>query len=783
MANASPTVPEQPEEVTGIVLQRALRRNIMAGCLGWMFFGLVSGAFLTRFGEMLGLSKFQFGLLGALPMVVFPARLIASLMVERLGHRKRFFTATFAVSRALWLLVVLLPFVVSPAQPGLRAVLFLGLLLVSNSLMAMGIPVWLSWIGDLVPEDQRGRFWARRNAICSAAPVVPMLLFSFLFDHLRAQGQELWAYVIIFGLAVAVGEIDLWLHYKIPEPRMKRVAGRPTLRRLLGEPLRQPNFRRFLTYVGITTFSSMFLGHFSMLYLFGAFKDVTVRVPLGVVTLELKTFGFLAAMGLLNVTVGLLLSRTWGFLIDRFGNKPLLRLLTLILVPLPLPWLFITPEHPFAATIPIFLIGSVVYTAKNYLITNLLYAISPRENRTMYAAVHGVVFSIFGALSPIIAGLIMQNCEGFATTLAGLRVEAFHILCFVTVGVRVVEQYVLAGFREPKSASATTLVRRLVQANPFAVLPRAFSLASSVAPSRRARVVRRLGETGSQLVTRELVELLDDPNPDVRQEAAMALGHTRDHGAVEPLVEHLRHDDAETRRQAAWALGHIGSESAVHRLTELLADPYPHVRSAAALALGEIGGRAAGDVLLDLLTTRQEPLEFASAATALGLLGRAEALAPILARLEHAEQPVFRRQLAVAVGDLLGRAHSFYSYLDGELKVRGKRALRSLRALSRLLKRNGAAELDVAEVECMLLQVEEDYVAGAWESCARYLGELATRLAALAGDEAFDPGLPGQLIQWLAGLEAWPTDEMGHERCALGLFALERLAARLKPVS
>lgn len=779
MAGAARAHQDEPAEVTGIALERALRRNIVAGCLGWTFFGLVSGAFLTRFGQMLGLTKFQFGLLGALPMIVFPARLFASLLVERLGRRKQFFTATFAASRAVWLLVVLIPFVISPDRLGLRAGVFLGLLLVSNTLLAMGIPAWLSWLGDLVPADRRGRFWARRNALASAAPVLPMLVLSLMFDHMRAQGQELWAYVIIFGFAVVVGQIDLWIHYKIPEPKMHRVEGTPTLRRLVGEPLRQPNFRRFLYYVGVTTFSTMFLGHFSMLYLFKVFEGVVVVVPLGFATVHLKTFGFLAAIGVVNVALGVLLSFAWGYLIDRFGNKPLLRLLTLILVPLPLAWLFITPAHPFAATIPVFLIARIVYTAKQYMVINVLYALSPRANRTMYAAVHGVVFSIFGALSPILAGLIMQNLEGFETTLAGLHVGAFHVLCFITVGVRVFEQYVLGGLREPRSASAGTLIRQLVQANPFAVLPRAFSLASSAPPPARAKAVRKLGNSGSHLVTHEFVELLDDPNPDVRHEAALALGHTKDHGAVEPLVERLAHDDAEMRRQAAWALGHIGSGEAIQRLTDLLADPYPHVRSAAALALGQLGGEEAGTVLMELLATRREPLEFASLATALGLLGRAEAMAPILARMAQATQPVFRRQLAVAVGDLLGRRHSFYSFLDGELKVRGRRVVRSCRAMCRAARKLTDAGLGPAELEQLVAQLEGEYLDGEWAACARHLAELPERLASGAPERTRDLGLPAEYLQWLGEHAECPSPEAGLERCVLGIFALERLVARL----
>jgi HEAT repeat protein len=544
----------------------------------------------------------------------------------------------------------------------------------------------------------------------------------------------------------------------------------------VGPVLRQRNFRRFLYYVGVTTFSSMFLGHFSRLYLFGVLEGVRVPIPLGLVTLHLETYGILAGINLLNVTVGLLLSGVWGYLIDRFGNKPVLRLLTLVLVPLPLAWLLITPEHPFAATIPVFLLGSVAHGARNYLVTNLLYAVSPRANRTMYAAVHGVVFSIFGACSPIIAGIVMQQSEGFTATVLGLHVEAFHLLCFITVGVRIFEQYVLGGFREPRSTSARSLVRRLVQANPFVVLPRALALEASVPPHRRARAVRKLGHTGSQLATQGLVAMLDDPDPDVRHEAAHALGHTRDTEAVAPLVERLEHEDAEVRRQAAWALGQIGSEKAVHRLLELLGDPYPHVRSAAALALGRLGGQEATDALMDLLSEQDEPLEFASAATALGLLGHGPALFAILERVQRTADPILRRQLVVAVGDLLGPRHAFYRYLDEELKVAGQRAVATLRVLRRAA-RSAVGRARSAPLEQDLSRLEADYLAGRWAACAEGLAAAAEHLPTPADADEQHAG-PRDYLTWLGTKANLANAEAAFELCVLGMFALDQLSSR-----
>jgi len=771
----------QPERITGIALERALWLNILAGTLGVTCFSLISGIYLTSFAEWLGLTKFQFGVLGAVPMLVFPARLYASLLVERLGHRKRFFIGGFAAGRAVWVLVILLPFVISPEHRVLRTGLFLFLLLASNGCSAMAAPVWFSYMGDLVPETRRGQFWARRNALVTALPRLPVLAISFVFDHLRDRGHDLWAYVLVFGFAVLVGELDLWIHAKIPDLKMKRVEGRPSLRQLLAGPLRQANFRRFLYYIGCTTFSALFLGHFTNLYLLNVLKGQPFPLPLGFTTLYLPTMSFVAAVGAVNMLLVLLLSRTWGYLIDRFGSKPVLRLTTLILVPLPLAWLFITPEHPYAMTIPLFIVAGVTYGAKDILITNLLYAVSPRENRTMYVAVHGVVFGIFGAVSPILAGVVMSRLGDFTLLVGGIRVEAFHVLCVITVGARVVEQYLLGGFEEPASTTTAALIRRLARANPFVVLPQAFAVLSSAPVERKVTAARQIAHSGSQLATRDLVGLLEDPSPEVRKEAALALGRTKDEEAVPPLMERLTDIDVEMRRQAAWALGQIGSADATDQLMELLADPYPHVRSAAALALGQLGGTHAVEALMDLLQTGAEPVEFASAATALGLLGHAPAMRPILERLHRSDQPVFRRQLAVAVGDLLDPSHSFYSYLDEETKVHGRRATRSLRALRRLLRKQTPGKGLPSDLEALVERVEATYLGELWPDCARALAELRQALLASGLMDEAAAGLPGELLQRLCEFPGRVHESAGFENCVLGLFALDQLAAKAPP--
>ena len=284
-----------------------------------------------------------------------------------------------------------------------------------------------------------------------------------------------------------------------------------------------------------------------------------------------------------------------------------------------------------------------------------------------------------------------------------------------------------------------------------------------------------MGESGSQLVTRDIVESLDDPSPEVRHQASLSLGHTADHEAVEPLVERLGHEDAESRRQAAWALGQIGAREAVEHLIPLLTDPYPHVRSAAALALGHLGlDEAVGPLLALLHSKDDDPLVHGSAATALGLLGRAEAFEPILEQMQAAGHQVYRRQLAVAVGDLLGPVHTFYSYIDKESKVRGERVSRTIRALVRLVRKMVANQGLRDDLAAMAHQAQDAYLEGDWARCAKCLANLHE---SLIESGAASDGLCCRYFEWLAKCGTEACERGGFELCVLGMFALERIVS------
>lgn len=123
---------------------------------------------------------------------------------------------------------------------------------------------------------------------------------------------------------------------------------------------------------------------------------------------------------------------------------------------------------------------------------------------------------------------------------------------------------------------------------------------------RRAELARWLGAQRSPLSLDPLLELLDDPDYDVKVEAVRSLGCSGSLVAGERLLEMLKDErNARLADHLAWALGELAYEPAREALVAHLDASHPdRTRAVAARALGKLGAAEAIPPLVEVL--RQE---------------------------------------------------------------------------------------------------------------------------------------------------------------------------------
>ncbi len=507
--------------VRGPELRTSLRTVTLAWMYGVVWMSCVSGSHIKIYCRMLGFNDFAFGLLAALPFLATFGQLFATVLIERTGLRKYLFIHCVVAARALWFAVAAIPLVLPvPSTAAVAAMLVvLGL---SWLLTAVGTPAFWTWMGDLIPRRIRGRYLAFRARVTSVVGLGVVVLIGILLDRTLEAGQPETAgdqpvllYLIVGLLCVAgvFGVTDILLFRRIRElrrtthdrllpPVIDLVVAPPSgrgplavagyamrilgacVRQLLLDPIRDKVFRRYVCYGASIAFAMTVGGWFFWLN-----------------ALENLGYSKLAA----NVTFlgvgaisGIITSRFWGRLIDRWGRRPILVLATFGTMFSAMPWFFvtrttpgpafladllnglasfvgrlagrgemvwITPETPFGAYlagIGACAIGGACWTGVNLAQVGVTLSFSDGSGRSKYVAASAVFISMGGILGGLAGGAVAQlfsYYEAHPIVVGPFLWNNWHATFVLSILARLVALGWLAGMPDPGARPVRAIVR------------------------------------------------------------------------------------------------------------------------------------------------------------------------------------------------------------------------------------------------------------------------------------------------------------------------------------
>lgn len=421
MNDSRPPVPDNPPApATGPLspqqARNGLRISIFEGTFATIHASLIGGVFMTGLALRWGATTFQFGLLSAIAALFTAASIIGALLVSRLGERKPLTVITSVVGRSVFLVYV--PFLLMHHR--LSIWLFLLVVAVFNLFLVIAGNAWTSWMGDLVPEASRGRYFGIRNTLMSLTTMV----FTFLVGrYLEANKTDQgFAWVCILG--VLAGIIAMFMLRLQPEPRtLSREPTRPimpALRSVISIPLADPGFRKFIRFMAVWSLVAPLASGFYSVHLLK--------------NLSHNSYSLLGIYISVSAACGIAFQWLWGRGIDRFGAKPVMFLNLLCTGLLPLFWVFATPRF----LLPIWLdaVGNGLFWSGATLAWfNLLLSFAHgRENRDAYFALFTAVTGIAGFLSSLIGGTIAQLLNSFTWQVGPFRFANFQVL-FALAGI------------------------------------------------------------------------------------------------------------------------------------------------------------------------------------------------------------------------------------------------------------------------------------------------------------------------------------------------------------
>lgn len=359
------------------IVQKNKRYSIING--GYSIVANSYGPFLSLYAiNVLNANHQQVGLLNSLPAIVsLFTIIIGGYWFSGLNSKKRFVGYSIFSARFFILLLAFIPFL--PNYQAWVLVILIGLMAIPNSLAGLS---WQSFIGDLIPERERGQFFSNRNRILTIVAMFSTAIIGFilnLFDKANSYPfQVLFVVAFLFGL---METYYLFKHIEINEQVEQEVETHRFLH-TLKEMAKEKPFLLFL--------SSSMLFNFGWQMAWPLFNIYQIEYA------KATAFWF-SLFTVANQLSQILTYRWWGRMSDRYGNSIMLVIATAGMATAP----FLT----VLSTNLIYLVFVNLFTGiflagTNLLLFNQLLGVSPEKNRSSYITQYLIFIGFIGFIAP-----------------------------------------------------------------------------------------------------------------------------------------------------------------------------------------------------------------------------------------------------------------------------------------------------------------------------------------------------------------------------------------------
>lgn len=363
-------------------------------------------SYITPFAVAINSSNFIIGLLTSLSGLVGPiSQWFSSRLIETYSRKKIVVTSLFYES-LMWIPMILTAFlfykgIVTSILPLAFLILFSIYVILAN----IAGPAWFSWVGDLVDDSYRGKWFSKRNLILGVVGLISTLLAALFLDYSKSRGMIMFGFMVLFFLGMTARLIAREYFKRSYEPKL--VLDKSYYFSFWEFIKKAPynNFGRYTLFRTVMNFSVSIAGPFFTVYML---RDLHFSyVTFILVTLAQSFFG-------------LLVMKKWGRFADRYGNYLVLKLTLVFISIYPLLWLFPNPPLWYLLLVTE-LVGGVAWAGFNLAGSNYIFDCVTPQRR-------GIVVSYFNVLNGI--GVFLG--AGLGAILVGtLNITFMNILLFV----------------------------------------------------------------------------------------------------------------------------------------------------------------------------------------------------------------------------------------------------------------------------------------------------------------------------------------------------------------
>ncbi|MCX7835049.1 MAG: MFS transporter [bacterium] len=369
-------------------------RFIWEGTFASVFSVITQGGLLIALATYLKAGHWQISLISAMVFIVMPLQLILGNYLNSYSTRKRNTILTATIGRCLWIG----PIILAVLQPKHAVWWFILFVFLMNLFLTLSALCWLSWVGDLIHKEIRGRFFGIRQRWMSTANVVTLVVAGIFMDWMKLQKLEGLGHFTIGTLAILAGLISTYLMIGIPKQLRSR-NGVTDQNLQIHLAWKHPEYRSVL--LG-------FAGWYAAIGFAGPYWAVHMLTYLKF------SFTLLTGYGALFTITMAIVSPIVGKWIDKNNDFSVLIIGMLCLATLSIFWLFITPQFLFPI-IPEIIITAIGWSAIQITSSTIPLKYSNESTRSSFISALAAVTGIGFTIGSLMGGWMMEtisHCQG-----------------------------------------------------------------------------------------------------------------------------------------------------------------------------------------------------------------------------------------------------------------------------------------------------------------------------------------------------------------------------------
>jgi len=343
----------------------------------------------------------------------------------------------------------MLPMAIFSSFSDLKVYVLIMIIAISSLFASIGGVSWLAWMSDLIPENIRGSYFGKRNMFSLTCGTISVILGGYFLSFWAKRFGETdpYGYIILFSLGITAGIISMVILMQIPEVVTTENSEKKALNfQLFLSPLKDTNFRKLILLVSIWIFGIQLAGPFYAVFMLNNLK------------MKFSTITIFGAFAMLST---IFMMKIWGSISDKMGNKPVITVSSLILILVPLLWIFATKTNYYVLVLLAHILTGAFMAGISLSQFNIVLKLSPQNGRSVYLALYAAITGLTGGIAPIAGGAIMQMFNKLHFSIFSYEMSNLQVIFILSMFVQIMALFFINRIQEPKASTPMAVILQL----------------------------------------------------------------------------------------------------------------------------------------------------------------------------------------------------------------------------------------------------------------------------------------------------------------------------------